>query len=129
MKWGLIAIGVALLAGCAQPPRYEWGRYEDSLYHYYKDPTTASEYLEVLAKAARIGDASGRTAPGVHAEYGYMLLSAGRNGEATQEFESEKRFWPESTVFMDRMLAMAAGGKLPSTAVSAVPGLAGKAGS
>ncbi len=129
MRSCYIALSVVLLASCGQPPRYEWDRYEDSLYRYYKDPASAGEYLEVLAKATRVGDASGRTAPGVHAEYGYMLLTVGRQTEATAEFESEKRFWPESAVFMDRMIASASGRRKPDTSASAVSDLTGKAGS
>ncbi len=129
MRWCYIAVATVLLTSCAQPPRYEWGSYEDSLYQYYKDPSKAGDYLEVLAKATKAGDATGRTAPGVHAEYGYMLLSVGRQADATAEFESEKRLWPESAVFMDRMITTESAHRPPNTATSAVPGLTGKTGS
>ncbi len=125
----VIAIAAALLVGCAHPAHYEWGGYEDSLYHYYKDPTKAADHLEVLAVAARTGDASGKTAPGVHAEYGYMLLTAGRNAEAVQEFEIGRRIWPESAVFMNRMIGLASGHAAPATAKTTMQSSPGKVGS
>jgi hypothetical protein len=110
-----VVIGTLLLlpAACAKPSHYEWGGYEDSLYKYYKDPTTAGSYMEELAKAAHQGDATGRTAPGIHAEYGYMLLTADRRADAITEFDAEKRLWPESTVLMNRMIGLA-NGKAPN---------------
>lgn len=132
MKWCLIAVVFAVLAGCAKPSRYEWGSYEESLYRYYKDPAATATYTEAVAKAARTGDATGRTAPGVHAEYGQMLIVAGKKAEAVQEFENEKKYWPESTYFMDRMIREVIGGALRSTADQSAPTsltVAGKVGS
>lgn len=45
-----------------------------------------------------------RLPPGICAEYGYVLLAVGRPGEAQPYFEMEKRFWPEATRLMDRMI-------------------------
>jgi len=124
IRFSLIG-AILLFASCAKPSHYEWGGYEESLYKYYKDPGAADAYTEQLAQAARQGDATGRTAPGIHAEYGYMLMTAGRRADALAEFEAEKRLWPESTVLMDRMIGLA-NRKSPDVGTTVQPAMAGK---
>jgi hypothetical protein len=43
--------------------------------------------------------------PGFHAHLGYVYFQLGKLDLTKREFESEKKLFPESTVFMDRMLA------------------------
>ena len=43
--------------------------------------------------------------PGWHAHLGYLYYHAGKLDQARQEFETEKATFPESTVFMNRLLA------------------------
>ena len=115
------AIGaLLLLAGCVPQSHYVWDKYDTSLYNFYEDLATASAYTEQLALVVHDGDAAGRTAPGVHAEYGYMLLTAGNGGGAIVQFEAEKRLWPESTVLMDRMIGLA-NGKPPTDGANIQP--------
>jgi hypothetical protein len=47
--------------------------------------------------------------PGFHAHLGYLYYQIGRTDEARREFETEKARFPESAVFMDRLLANLAG--------------------
>lgn len=101
----LFALGV--LAACAQPPHYQWGGYEPALYAYYRDPSKADAYALRLREAVKRGEEQGHVAPGLHAEYGYMLMTSGRKAEAIAQFEAEKRRWPDSTVLMDRMIRLA----------------------
>ena len=103
----LLIASLASLAACAQPPHYQWGGYEPALYGYYKDPAKADEYAAKLAEAVKRGEEEGHVAPGLHAEYGYMLMNSGRKPEAIAEFEAEKKRWPDSKVLMDRMIRLA----------------------
>ena len=108
MKRVMCMIGILSVTACVAPPtRYVWGRYEDSLYNYYADASKADDLIKALAEATTAGDASGKTAPGLHAEYGYMLLSAGRSADAVAEFEKERSIWPESRTLMDKMITSA----------------------
>ena len=43
--------------------------------------------------------------PGWHAHLGYLYFELGKSDQARQEFETEKANFPESAVFMDRLLA------------------------
>ncbi len=115
----LLAATLASLAACAQPPHYQWADYEPALYDFYKHPEQADAYTEKLARAVERGEAEGHVAPGLHAEYGYMLLGAGKTADAVVQFEAEKKRWPESTLLMDRMIRLASGKGGPAPAAAA----------
>jgi hypothetical protein len=96
-------------AGCvAQHQRYDWGSYDPSLYGYYKNPANGGE---LSASLAAVIDAAGTNKavvpPGIYAEYGYLQLQQGRNQAAVDLFKQEESHWPESKVFMDRMIKVA----------------------
>lgn len=99
-------IASAFLFGCAShQTHYAWGQYDDSLYKYYKDPADADAYMKTLEQVVQASDKAQRlVAPGLYAEYGYMLLQKKRAAEAIVYFDKEKKAWPESTYFMDGMI-------------------------
>jgi hypothetical protein len=107
----LVLLPVLLLsvAGCAtRHQRYDWGSYDPSLYGYYKDPTKVAELSASLA--AVIDEATANHAvvpPGIYAEYGYLQLQQGKTASAVELFKKEESRWPESKVFMDRMIKVA----------------------
>jgi hypothetical protein len=43
--------------------------------------------------------------PGFHAHLGYLYFQTGKTDQALQSFETEKSLFPESTIFMDRLIA------------------------
>ena len=45
--------------------------------------------------------------PGIYAEYGYALYEEGNAAEAIRYFERERDTWPESRVFMEKLIAIA----------------------
>ena len=92
--------------GCVtQHQHYGWGNYDPSLYSYYKDPTKVAELSVTLAAVI---DAANKNhtivPPGIYAEYGYLQLQQGKNSSAVELFKQEENQWPESKVFMDRMI-------------------------
>lgn len=99
----------AIAAGCAtNTEKYHWGEYDSSLYAYYKDPSKVAELsaaLEAVVKDAE--QTKSVVPPGVYAEFGFLLLQQNRFREAIGFFEQEKSRWPESTVFMNRMIQVA----------------------
>jgi hypothetical protein len=107
----LIAIaGVcALMCACATThDRYNWGTYESSLYLYYKDPATEAKFSQSLqALIATAQQNRSVVAPGLYAEYGYLLLKQGKSQDAIHAFREEEDHWPESKVFMDQMIKAA----------------------
>jgi hypothetical protein len=107
----LIMVSILALpaAGCVTPHQhYNWGSYDPSLYDYYKNPTKVGE---LSASLQAVIDASDKdhaaVPPGIYAEYGYLQMQQGKNQSAVDLFKQEESHWPESTVFMDRMIKVA----------------------
>jgi hypothetical protein len=100
-------LGLMFLAGCVtkHPDHYTWGNYDGSLYAYYKNPENSAAYMASLSKIVAEADTSKKTlAPGLYAEYGFMLLQQKKTDEAIVYFNKEKQTWPESGYFMDGMI-------------------------
>lgn len=104
----LILMLAAALAGCAKPLLYQWGSYEEQVYALYSDPGKISleeqlQYLEQNYQKAR--SANRPVPPGYHAHVGYLYFQLGKADQALQSFETEKALFPESAVYMDRLIA------------------------
>jgi len=107
---GLLAgmAAMALLAGCASQTIYSWGSYENQVYLMYAKPDKATAELQVAQMDEDFEKARSKNKPvppGFHAHLGYLCYQLGKGDRARQEFEAEKAAFPESTVFVDRMLA------------------------
>lgn len=94
-----------LVAGCTSSGLYHWGNYEDRLYKYYKSPSKADAYMSSLQTLCESPAHQKKPAPGLCAEYGFMLRKVGREQEAIAMFQKEQTLWPESSVFMQRLIA------------------------
>lgn len=100
--WKLAAVVMvaATAAGCAQQSRFVWGNYENSLYTYYKSPDQRAQYEASLVKAIDLGRKTGKIAPGLCAELGYLQLENGNLLEAQKDFAEEMTLFPESRPFL-----------------------------
>jgi len=99
---------LVFLASCASNSSlYTWGKYESSLYQYYKKPATIDEHMKSLESAIEKGEKRNNVAPGLYAEAGYIFLSIGDSARAVEYFQKEKARWPQSASFMDRMIESA----------------------
>jgi hypothetical protein len=104
----IVFVLAALLTGCASSGKYYWGSYEDSMYKSYKDPTKAAELTAELNDIITSSEKSNKpVAPGIYAEYGFLLHQQGKSKEAIPYFEKEKAHWPESTSLMNSMIEVA----------------------
>jgi hypothetical protein len=104
----MLALPVAMAAGCAPMPKYSWGGYDTALYDYYKEPAKVVAYQTALEKAMESAASAQRpVAPGLYAEYGYLLMQQQKYADAATYFEKEKAAWPESSQFMDGMIKLA----------------------
>lgn len=105
-------LAAALVSGCAPGTLYNYGDYSDQLYEFQRDPTERADYVAELREIIADGSEPGAkqpVPPGIRAELGYMMLETGDTAEAEQLFRAEKQAWPESALFMDRMIAVARG--------------------
>jgi hypothetical protein len=105
----LVPMSIGLLAGCVtNHQRYGWGDYDPSLYAYYKDPAKEAALAESLDAIISTADSHhALVPPGIYAEYGYLQLQQGKSSAAVDLFKQEESHWPESKIFMDRMIKVA----------------------
>lgn len=102
----LLIIASALLLGCATASSdlYYWGPYEDLIYLMYKKPGSADPMTQIATLREHIGkagEAGKRVPPGLHAHLGYMHYLQNDFQAAMAEFETEKKLFPESSIFID----------------------------
>ncbi len=100
---------LVVISGCATPKQslYQWGDYEKQVYAIYNDPGK-SPLEEQIAKLEedyqKARSTSKSVPPGFHAHLGYLYFQTGKNDQAYQSFQTEKSLFPESAVYMDRVL-------------------------
>jgi hypothetical protein len=105
-----LACAVLALTGCVTRPAtiYKWGSYEELVYAAHAAPGDVPpekqiEILEADYQKARAADQ--RMPPGWHAHLGYLYVQLGKTDQGRQELLTEKAQFPESRVFVDRLLA------------------------
>jgi len=97
----------ALVAGCATGPRqlYAWNGYDAALYAQARAPQDNEKYLERLKQIIERAETSrDKVPPGIYAEYGYALFTNGQLEDAIAYYARERDTWPESRVFMEKMI-------------------------
>jgi hypothetical protein len=97
------------VAACAPAARFEWGAYEPALYAYSQNPENREAYRTALERAIEAGRKRDAVAPGLLAELGYLHLQAGETAQALVLFKEERTRFPESAVFMDRVIVRISG--------------------
>lgn len=110
MRKVAVCLACAVVLGACEttPPLYRWGVYEELIYQGYRDPGSSDPVTDAarLAEDVERTEAEGaRVPPGVHAHLGYLYFSQGDLAGATSELERERALFPESTAFVDGMLA------------------------
>ena len=106
----LIAIPAFLLVSCMpQNQLYSWENYEKTSYNYLKnsDEKTTQELIETYQKIIEKQKGTRKVVPpGVYADYGFILLQANKTAEGKEMLLKEEALYPESKVFIDRILTM-----------------------
>lgn len=106
----IFVVSVIFLVGCggASKSLYTMSSHDAKLYEYSKTADTKAtlKELDEIIKAN-----PNRVPPGIYAEYGYLLLQQKQAKEAVAYFKKEMAIYPESTVFMQRMIQVAGGEK------------------
>ncbi len=106
VAWLLALLVVA--AGCARPTLYSWGQYEELIYRSYATPGAVAPEMQIERLEADYQRARAENKPvppGFHAHLGFLYFQLGKLDQAKQELETEKAQFPESAVFIDRLLA------------------------
>lgn len=111
MRTGRILLTAAIAlaaAGCQPAQKYYWGNYQDLVYIHYAEPGKVSpeQQIKIMETDLHAAEAKHQPMPpGFYAQLGYLYTQAGNKDAARENFEAEKRHFPESAVLMDRLLA------------------------
>lgn len=109
IRIALLGGAMATMAGCAtqKPPLYAWGGYTSAVYSQLQGAPEGPEKqiasLEEDIEKARSKNA--RLPPGLQAHLGLLYLTTGKTDQAQHAWQAEKAEFPESTAFMDFLLA------------------------
>ena len=113
MKKILAILVTALLcfASCTttQAPLYTWDKYYITSYNYLKDndEKAMQELIKTYQNIINKQYGARKTVPpGIYADYGFLLLQADRNDEGKKMLQMEIALYPESAVFINRILKM-----------------------
>jgi len=112
-KCVLLMAAVALvMIGCAAPqkPLYYWNDYSHSLYNLKKNPSEETFASHKACLLQIIDDSTKnevRVPPGVYGELGFMFMQENKSKEAVEYYRLEEQTYPESTPFMERLIASA----------------------
>lgn len=109
----LFACAVSVSA-CLPAKQFYWGSYEESLYSRQQHAGAGGEAEAATMLLATINEAQAnneKVGPGIHADYGYLLLKQGRPDEAIAELQKESALYPESKPLMEIMVSRIQGRK------------------
>ena len=111
----LIFLLVFLLSSCAPSPSlYTWGskkkfNYHSASYNYLKVndeksiEVLKSSYIDIINKQKGTRNT---VPPGIYADYGFLLISLNENKKGIEMLKQEMILYPESTIFITRILNM-----------------------
>ena len=106
-----ICMAVILFLTACTPKRllYSWNDYDNTSYKYLKngDEKSVENLLKSYQQIIEKQNGTRKTVPpGIYADYGFILLQTGKTEEGKIMLEKEIALYPESKVFIDRILKM-----------------------
>lgn len=106
LKSVALLVSAMALVGCAtKTSLYNWGPYENQVYAHFKNESPEGQIL-ILEKHAQETQTHGKQLPpGFRAHLGLLYSKVGREGDFVIALQQEKAAFPESAVYIDRLLA------------------------
>jgi hypothetical protein len=109
-KYIFLTVLSFILSSCGTSKElYSWSRYQKASYNYLKKADEKStelildEYKKVISTQKGIRKA---VPPGIYADYGFLLIQKGNLTEGVENLKKEVQFYPESKIFIDRILKL-----------------------
>jgi len=100
-----VSIVTFSLTGCATSI-YGWEGYPDQIYANLRGDVSLESQLQALEKdLQKILSKNKKVPPGLYAHIGMLQAEVGNRDRARECFNEEKNLFPESAVFMDRLLS------------------------
>jgi len=109
LKYFCLSLLLLAMTGCVAQSRYRynWCNYDTKMYRHYKNPAQREAFVKGLKEIIEEAEPKGKVPPGIYAEYGFALYEEGNHEEAITYFKKESDKWPESKVFMTKLIAIA----------------------
>lgn len=108
IRWLGLAVGSAILAGCATPPTplYSWETFPRNQYEtLLREGKSPLEQISAMKAHAERAKSKGMALPpGFRAHLGMLQLTVGNADEARRLFELERATFPESSAYMNQLL-------------------------
>jgi hypothetical protein len=105
-----LILGIAFLMSCtAEKPLYSWEKYETTSYNYLKNNDEKTLLALIESYQTIIEKQKGtrkEVPPGIYADYGFILLQAKKVKEGKEMLAMEVAHYPESKIFIDKILKM-----------------------
>lgn len=94
------------LVGCAIKPQtlYQWEDYQTNVYSYLNGESPEEQIASLEKGLEKIHAAGTRTPPGYHAQLGMLYARTGNSAAAEEQFNKEKKLFPEATTYMNFLL-------------------------
>lgn len=106
---GAMLLGLLVIAGCTTPPTlYYWGDYQNQVHDYLLagNGGDTQKQISSLESGVEAAKASGKPLPpGYHAQLGMLYYAQGKPDLAVEQLQIEKLTYPESTSYINRLLA------------------------
>jgi hypothetical protein len=94
-----------VINGCASNNEtFYWGDYENTLYERYVKNENGEIEAELKSTLNNAEQQQKRVAPGIYADYGFILYKRGDKQGAINAFNTESRLYPESTALMNKLI-------------------------
>lgn len=107
-KYLFVALISIFAVSCVSTkPLYNWKGYDDAVYAYTKasDEKSNENLIKIYTKLIKNSGGTRQVPPpGVCADYGYLLIKKGETEKGKELLTRETILYPESKVFIDRIL-------------------------
>lgn len=105
----LIVISV-IFGGCGTSKElYSWSKYQKASYNYLKksDEKSTQLILDEYKKVINTQKGTRKAVPpGIYADYGFLLVQKGNLPEGIENLKKEIQYYPESKIFIERILKL-----------------------
>lgn len=108
-KLAAAAIAALAMNSCAPAQLYNWNGYDSAVYSYTKasDEKSLNELMNTYEKLINNQGTSNRPAPGICADYGFLLIQKGEKEKGIKLLKQEIEYYPESATFIGRIIKRA----------------------
>jgi hypothetical protein len=101
-----VALAAFMLVGCqtAQPALYQWSSYEPQVNGHFKGESPVQQIAAMEKQLQTVSARGQQVPPGFHAHLGMLYSMAGTPDQVAAHLQEEKRLFPESEPYMNRLL-------------------------